>query len=260
MGLFDAAQTAITNDEAAIAALLSNGFTNAGSRQFGLSGVTGEILIASTAPVTALPMSLACWFRMPSVPTGTSNLLSISAKSGSTENEVELRVVTVGSTGKLDLRVTSSGALAYTMSIVIPVFDNRWHSAVCTVGATSSSTVTLYLDGIDYTNSGSGVSPSSLPIGLNCVSVGALKLNDGTITDNFDNHSVAEPAVWSSLLSASDVDALAAGIPASSISSGTLAWYVPFKGVSPEVDVVSGNNLSVTGTIIRPYGPLIRPS
>lgn len=70
---------------------------------------------------------------------------------------------------------------------------------------------------------------------------------------------IAEVAIWTSDIGATNFAALAAGISAQCIARSSLVFYMPLYGdASPEVDLVNSVNGTITGSLPQDTHPTIR--
>lgn len=119
------------------------------------------------------------------------------------------------------------------------VVDGQWHHLVLTY---DGSDVRIYVDGVEEDsdpetgNINSGTAPVRLGAG-----------SGGAGTENPYTGDLGHAAIWDVGLSASEVASLAAGISPRRIRPGSLLFYDPLNGQSPEADVIGGNTGTVNG-------------
>ena len=77
-------------------------------------------------------------------------------------------------------------------------------------------------------------------------------------TLQYADGDIAEVAIWNVALTGAEMAALAAGAPPGTVSPSALVFYAPIYGTqSPEKDLISANNLTVTGaTASSAYPPI----
>jgi len=197
------------------------------------------------APITAAPVTLACWFRAENLD-GFKVLLSL-ANSGSTNNFLYLAAA--GSfAGDPVVATTQAGGLFFNAETTIGFSALVWHHAAA-VFASATDRRAFIDGGSKGTNSSSGA-----PSGINRTSIG--RVGDSTPGNHFKGR-IAEAAVWDAALTDVEVAALAAGVSPLRVRSGNLKGYWAVFGVSPETDFSGrGNNLTVTGTTIADHAPV----
>lgn len=193
------------------------------------------------APLTTVPLTLACWFKPASVAGGTNKSL-VSLDDGAA-NEFLLRSVASGG-AVAAVANTGISTTAGTQS------NGVWGHAAAVFA--SSTSRTSYLNGVAATVDTTNVTPS----GINGTHVGRL-----WAASQFADGDIAEVAIWNVALSAADMAALALGISPSMIRPDALVFYAPLIGVgSPEPDLVGRRNLTVTGATAAAHTRIQVPS
>jgi len=206
------------------------------ARTFG----TGLRLTTSTLPLSAYPGSIHCLIR--NTTSQTSRYAFCLAGAGGTGG---LSIRTNSSTLTFRAGSVNASAMAYSLNV--------WNS----VGGSAAGTAAG--DGIGYLNGTAGTpfTPGafSTPAG---VGIGDLPGGGNSFAGE-----VAETALWNAVLSADDFVALANGISPLLIQPESLVFYAPVQGrYSPEIEVVGGLSLTLTGTpayadhprVFRPRG------
>jgi hypothetical protein len=175
--------------------------------------LNGSNYIANTtvAPINAVPLTIACWFR-PSAVNGTLVAFN-SATAGNITLTVNASSQIVA--GTRDDSFTSQNATTTTAVTL----GNMHH--VAGVFASASSR-TAYLDGVASSTNTNSVGAITL---LNRFTIGAR--NQATF-DSFGRGIIAEVAVWNVALTASEIASLAKGFRPSRIRPNSLALYAPF--------------------------------
>ena len=209
----------------------------AASGQYGSNG---------TSPVTAYPVTIACWF----LPTDITQVRALMSISGTNSN-----------TGYVAL-VTNSGleAVDYNgnASLVSSSASNVWHHAAGVF--TSSTSRTGYLDGTAGTpNTGSSTYGASWNPGI--TAFGCIALAGSGVTNFFDG-SIAEAAIWNIVLAAKDITALANGLSPLSVRPDALVGYWPLLAsaqyVSP--DYIGRRDLTLgNGPVPTTHPRIIKP-
>lgn len=196
-----------------------------------------------TLPVSAVPLTFACWFRDDA--TSIRSLMSMETSTGTEQN---FRMFT--NAGVLNLASSDVGS-GGTATCSAGYTANVWHSAIGVFASATSRQI--YIDG---GSSGTNAT-SAVPTSLARIEVGRTYQNGSPI--QFMNGDIARVAMWNIALSSADRASLAAGALPSTIQAGNLVFYAPLAGTaSPEPDLINANNLTVTGatqTSIAPVNP-----
>jgi len=123
-----------------------------------------------------------------------------------------------------------------------------WHNLV---GRYNGSNVRAYIDGVqDGTLNASGnIVNTSAPLVLGAGSGGS---GSEQPLDGFLGHC----AIWDVPLSEGEIESLANGISPLAIRRDNLMFYAPLNGQNPELDVVSGLDLTVNGTTVSEEPPI----
>lgn len=180
------------------------------------------------AVLTAIPLTLAAWCFMATSKSGSP--LCIAA-SGTTFDFFGLFVQ--GTASGVQAATGSSGASSAATTTAHPSAGVWFH--VCGVFAAAASR-TIYLNG----GSPASNAGSRTPASLDRTSI-ARRANSSPA--NVWGGLVADAAVWSDTLTASEVAALAAGVSPLRIRPASLVDYWPLQGIdSPERSWVSGGH------------------
>lgn len=183
-----------------------------------------------SAILTAVPLTIHCWWR-PVSATPLARLFCIS--DGSTNNSFSLEQQAAGA---IRAKVEAGGTNTTAASTAI-VTAGAWNAA-CVI-FTSATARAAYVAG---TNKGTDTA-NKTPSGLNTTTIG-----DGGGAA-FANGSIAEVALWNIALTDAEVLLLAAGISPLLIHPEALVGYWPLlHGYSPEIDLIKGNNLTLSNT------------
>lgn len=187
---------------------------------------TSDKAVLSAAVVTAVPLTLAAWFKQTA--TGAGRVI-IDLSNGGT-NLFQLRQTASGAVGantNANQALSSAAATAGT-----------WNHGCATFASITSRAA--YLNGA---NKGTNAS-STTPSGINKTTIGVK--GDGTL---FYNGSLADIAIWNVALADADVAMLALGISPLLVRRSALVAYWPFLGYySPEIDLLSSTGITLTGT------------
>jgi len=199
-----------------------------------LASTSSQYLENGAAVITTEPVTLACRFRVPSLPGAAQTLLGLSQSGGTARCLLQ-----VSSNNKLTVfsGATGNGATG-TVEHATTLSTNTWYSGVGVFASTSSRL--CYLDNVASSVSTTTVSMS----GVNRTNVGARY---NTTIGTFFNGLVAEAAIWSVALDVAEIAALAAGSCPLLVRPGALAAYWPLIGRnSPETCEKGSYNLSLS--------------
>ena len=178
-------------------------------------------------PVSAYPVSLACWFK---TDTNAINQMLIDFGHGSLSRAIDLRIRDVPDSDVLAF-VNDSSGYAFAYSSISYTVDT-WHHAVAVFENATSRTV--YIDG---GNSGSNSTSRNFPTGLSGLHIG-VRYNSGAYSQ-YMSGSIAEAAIWNTALTAEDAAVLASGYCPAFVKTANLVRYLPLKQVrglySPEL-------------------------
>ena len=198
---------------------------------------TEYLTTASVPSLSALPVTISCWFR--SDDTSPQQAIVGLQNSSSPNDGWSLRVVT-------DIaRCFTFGTEGFSAaSTTNNTSDNTWHNFVHI--NTSTTHRRSVLDG-DWANS--GVQTSTITVDPGAVDqyrIGASLVATIPISGN-----VAEVAVWAAALDQAEAEALAAGFSPLLIRPSALVSYVPLWR--------DEDNDHVTGTVFTPVNTPARP-
>jgi len=192
-----------------------------------------DYIEGATAPVTAVPLTMASWFRVNVDQVGVTIALDTAASNSQFQAYVR---GSVGGTrvaaGSVESGTNSfaSSSTSYTPSV--------WgHMAAVFTSATSRD---IYLDGGPIESNAT----SSTPTGINRVRIGA---RFSTSLGSFFSGLIAETAIWNAALTGSEIASLAKGISPRRIRPGSLRFYAPL--VREAIDIVGGVALTVNGAV-----------
>lgn len=177
------------------------------------SGSLQSYYSAST-PVTAVPLTIACWMNKPSATTGAF-VAGIMRNAGALWYGFYLYAT---NTGKVSASAANNNVFAEAQSTT-SYSANTWHH-VCGVFASNTSR-TIYLDG-----AGSATNTTSLtPTLIDIVTIAAAR-KSGNV-DNYLNGSLAEVAIWNAALTEPEAKSLSAGMSPKLVRPQSLVLYVP---------------------------------
>lgn len=208
---------------------------------------SSQYLEYSGAVVSAAPLTMACWFLTPVL--GNYALIQPQNSSSINANFNTFRLRTAAS-GTI-FAVAGSAAANSTATTTGNYSFGVWQHACAVFSATDNRAA--------FVNGGSkGTSAvTQTPLGVNTTWIGAAP----ALTSNPMNGLIAEAAIWNVALTDEEVVLLASGIVSSSVRPSSLVCYWPLCGNSnPELDIISGFNLTVVGATKGEHPPLVTQS
>lgn len=199
---------------------------------------SSEGLLGSSTPVTAAPLTLACWAYLNNI-TAQHSLVAIPRSNNSIDY---FTLDAAGNVGGDPLHATArdSGTSASAATSAGYSASTWFHAAAVFASATSR---TVYLDG---GSSGSNAT-SIVPASLDRVSVGYLGRSSPV---NYADGLIAEVGIWNAALAAADIARLASGFSPVLIRPDALVAYYPLLDVTdPQLTRVgTGPSLAFTNT------------
>lgn len=187
------------------------------------NGTSSYLNVAST-PVSAVPLTLACWFR-----TGTTGVQRGLVSIGDTAGDADEFLLSVSATETVQAltRRSSSASAESTTGLSV----DTWHHG-CAV-FNSATDRRAFIDG----GSKGTEATSKTPVGLDTISVGRrARLSSGAFFDG----DIAHVAIWNATLLDGEVAALAKGFPVMRMRRNSLLAYFPLFGGSPSPDLTGG--------------------
>jgi hypothetical protein len=198
------------------------------------NGTTAFIEHGAAPGVTALPISIACWFRKTNANTNTA-LIAVGQNPGPARVQLDLR--SDASVGAASVNVSNLADVATKGSHSA----NVWHHGAAVF--TSSTSRTAYLDGVAGTvNTGSNLNgtPDNTCIGARYA----------TTFGGFHPGDIAEAAIWNVSLTAAEIAAMAKGVSPRLIRPTARVFYAP---LIRDVLDLRGRALTVTGTTVSDH-------
>ena len=155
-------------------------------------------------------------------------------------------LLTINASGVPLFVVNTSGNATATATTSLTV--GVWFHLVATY---DGSDVRIYVNGVeeDSTPDTGNMADTTAPFRIGAGSGGA-----GT-EDPYDGE-IGHCAVWDVGISAGEIASLATGISPLKIRRGSLVYYAPLNGQSPEADVIAGNTGTVNGTTVTEEPPI----
>ncbi len=209
---------------------------------------SSEYLGNASAVLTAVPISMACWFYSDSL-TVNQSLISLADASASNQafamyaagNRAGDKLSLLTFAGSTDWCESSS---AYTA--------NTWHHA-CGVWAAINDR-TVYLDG---GNSGTS-SVSRTPTGIDRTGIGLLYRSSPSA---YMSGRIAEVAMWNVALTAAEAAILAKGFSPLFVRPASLVAYWPLVGQrDPAIDRIANYDMTWYNTpVVAAHPRIIQP-
>lgn len=157
---------------------------------------TNDALRTTTAPVTAAPLTIACWFNQTA--SAGQLLVSIGVNGGVDR----FQIFTNGPiTQAVAATSIQGGTSAQSVFAGVPT-AGQWHHAAGVFESTTSRTA--YWNGV----AGTPNTTSATPSGVNSVVIGARY---NTTLGAYFGGSIAEVGIWNAALTADEIASLAAG-------------------------------------------------
>lgn len=182
---------------------------------YDFTAASSQYLSTTSAPVTAAPLTIACWFYPKDITTAGS-LIGLSPRTGSTDRRFNL--LHVGTVAGDPVRYFISPNGAVTIDTASGYTANTWNHA-CAVSAASNSH-SVYLNG----GSSNTSTETSSPTGIDTVAIGARYVNGwGT----YANALIAEVGIWNAALTAAEIASLADGMTCDKVRPQSLVFYAP---------------------------------
>lgn len=205
---------------------------------------SSEYFISTTTPVTAAPLTMACWHRTTASDTDRF-LISIA---GTNTNRFGLETSGGGAVRATTRSGSFGAATATTAYSQSDVFE---HS--CGVWTASNNRI-IYFNGVNEDDNGTDITPTVVRVGISCKALAT--------PEEFWDGAIAEAAIWNVALNASEVAFLAnsfiAGVPPL-VRRGNLVSYTSLVD-DADNDIMGGVTWTVNGTpTVASHVPIIQP-
>lgn len=201
---------------------------------YSINGTT-QYLIGGSAPVSAVPLTMACWFNGNNTLTGA--LVSLSTNGGT----ARYSLVASGPSGIIQAGATNSGGSGANGLSSTGFSSSVWNHAAAVYASTTSRSAFL--------NGGNkGTDTTSITASADRTLIGA---RISTTVGAFFTGRIAEVGIWSVDLADSEVASLAAGFPPPMIRPQSLIFYAPL--IREFLDFKAGLALTNTasGTVLE---------
>lgn len=211
------------------------------------NGNTANRINVSSTPVTAVRLTMACWFYADTI-TANYELMCIANTGLSDRDRFSLRLAgaDVGDPVVAETKAGTSNNVATTSS---GFSATTWQHACATFGPTTGTDRAVYLNGGSKGTNTTNRTPS----GLNGISLG---VRTTSAQSNPLAGRLAHAAIWSAQLDDAEVVSLAQGICPLLVRPGSLECYWPlFGNDSPEPELVGRFEGTITGTVTKADQP-----
>lgn len=192
---------------------------------------TNDALRATSAPVTAAPLTIACWFNQT---TSAAQLLASVGVNGGVDR---FQIFTSGTTSVAVAATVIGGAAIAQATIAGVPTAGQWHHAAGVFDSSTSRT--------SYWNGAAGTpnTTSATPSGVNSIVIGARY---NTTLGAYFGGAIAEVGIWNAALTADEIASLANGFNPKLIRPSARRFYAPL--VRNIQDLSGGVTLSELGT------------
>ena len=204
---------------------------------------TNDSIEAASAPVTAVPLTMACWFY-PVSSAGTV-LMAVDTAAGIDR----FQIGTIPATFPASC-ATVQGGSAPSANVAGSIALNQWHHTAGVFSAVDSRR--SYINGTGGTvNTG-----SATPSGVNRVNIGARY---APALSGFFSGRIAEAGIWNVALTADEITSLSKGFPCRLVRPSALVFYS--RLIRNVMDIRNGVALSElgTGTTVSDHPRIIYP-
>jgi hypothetical protein len=207
---------------------------------YDFTATISQYLNTASAPLTAPPLTLACWFNSKT----TANHGLISLGNSSTTNFFRIRK---NSQDRVTARTQSGATIGEALSPTGVIVNNTWNH--CCGVFTSSNNRDAYFNGTLGGSNATNVSPS----GIDLMRVGADAM---PTAGEFTNARIAEVGIWSAALTAAEIASLAKGMTCDKIRPQSLVFYAPLVRDLQDLSgglTITNNNTATVATHPRVY-------
>jgi hypothetical protein len=193
---------------------------------------SNQALTSSSVPVTAVPLTIACWGAAANSVFQTG----VDLWDGNAGSPDRFGLFFAGNASRVIRARSDQGGTEASANSATGYTAGVWcHAAAVFASSTSR---TAYLNGAAGTTNTTSNTPS-----------GVSRTDIGGSTGNSMSGQLAEIGVWSVALEASEIAALAAGACPLLVRPDSLVSYWPLMGrYSPEIDVVGGLDLTLNAS------------
>lgn len=186
--------------------------------------------LEATTPVTAVPLTIACWVR-PGTLTGSHEVVAaMTSPGGTAANAFRLNVSSSAGARAVQVGNSSTGFSAFGTAL-----PSGWSHVAAVFAANNSRTA--YQNGVAGTANTTNLIPSAVPTTLRTARYDSTALN-------YFPGLVAHPAIWNVALNAGEVLALAQGAPPWLVRPEGLVFLPFLTGAAVEFESRGGFHLT----------------
>jgi hypothetical protein len=205
---------------------------------------TNQYLSTASAPATAVPLTLACWFYPYTI---TANYILFQITDGTDLNRFGLGALGGISGDPIRAFVTGS-PVAAEIDSTTGFVSNSWQHACGVFSQNNSRTV--------YLNAANSATNTTLttPSGLNKVEI-AFRTASG-VPGLFLNGRLAEVGIWNAALTSAEIASLAKGMTCDKVRPESLVFYAPLVRDLQDISgglTITNNNSATVATHPRVY-------
>lgn len=197
---------------------------------------TDDYMQALSAPVTAAPLTMACWFNVDNI-TARHTLICLTDGIGSDQFILEADGTVAGD--PIRARTFAGGSFSNAVSAT-GFSATTWHH--CAARFISATNRRAYIDGVG----GTANTVSRTPTGIDETVLGAAYASSAL--GLYTNGRIAEAAIWNTDLTDDEIAALAKGFRPSLIRPASLRLYVPL--VREVADYSRAVSLTTSGPVV----------
>jgi hypothetical protein len=207
---------------------------------------TNQSMQTATVPVSAPPLTMACWFNSDSI---TASQTAIQIRSTTVVGRPYMALFLRGDVAGDPIQVAIwNGASFSAASSTSAYSTNTWHHA-CGV-FTSTASRTIYLDGGNSaTNTDNRlVTPQEIRIGV--------ALDGNSFPASYLDGELTEVGIWNVALTAAEIASLAKGMTCDKVRPQSLVFYAPLVRDLQDVRgglTITNNNAATVATHPRVY-------
>lgn len=195
-----------------------------------------DYIEATSAVVTVVPVTMACWVNPDNVTTNFTPL-ALSADTGTERLMLQLAGALSGDPVRA---VTQGGGVAAVVATAAAFTANTWQHVAARFSANNNRRA--YRNGIG----GTANTASLTPTGLNRTNIGC---NYGAgVRTGFHDGEVAEVGIWDVALDNDEIAALADGFRCSLIRPNNLVFYAPI--IRQVDDYARSVSLTTSGAVV----------
>jgi hypothetical protein len=192
---------------------------------------TNDALRATSTPVTAAPLTIACWFNQTT--SAAQLLMSVGVNGG-----IDRFQMFTNGPGSQAVAATANQSGTTGQSVVAGApTSGQWHHAASVFASTTSRTA--YWNG----TAGTPNTTSITPAGIDSIVIGSRY---NTTLGAYFGGSIAEVAIWNAALSDEEIASMSKGFHPALIRPASLQFYAPL--IRAVQDLRGGLSIGELGT------------